>query len=550
MAKYFYTKHIAEYIATFGMTVPSTYTGKNHRWYKNYSLDPKNGYVTFTNLVFLGDLEPGTIVYNPSSSSQFEYAKILAQGVANNSDYTQHELGRVQVATGPGTLLVSGIIAEDGTFPTNGIHTDGSWYVRGELYLDDWTPGTISITGDLQRGNGIVVNWGRPPTTITVNQYEVSYQLYRDNVAQGWSFMINSITGSHAFTLPTDARVNGIEFRVRALISSGGWSNYRVSEKYNLNNNKVPTINLTTIDGRTFYENETFLISGTAKDLDIGNVVNVKYQINSEPVRAIETKISTGADISFNRTLTLKNSRLLDGTTPVTEVLADSSQHVLKVWAEDDQGGKSPEQIRTFYVVANRAPVINVDNIADQSGMVNADTIRITGRANDPDGNDITAKYRINTGALVDLPLNNGEWIVTLPIKQLVDGNNNITIEVTDSYNFKSTKTIRLRKDFRATELPESVQRYKIEPPRGSAKGILLWVQREESQTVEASISMSDVGSQESYTPMNLSVTAPVGNGVVEDEFIYEADTARASIHLKLNITGSGSVALISGVLL
>lgn len=549
MATYPYTKYAVRkgYEEVIYNTKISELSGVGG--YVNLNINQENGNVTVygTRANIVNGVYSDFPVYEKTGNTSYMKYEIRDNANRNLIEYTCFVR---QVSTKGDSITI--VWAEDGTYPVDGIHTDGFWYVRGSSSnTPPTTPGKPVATGEFRAGGDVNISW--PASTDAQGQpieYNLERKEYRGNLSSSWINTLSINVPTTRYSIPSDTAITHLEFRISARDSSNAYSGYSpISDKYNITNNKTPTINLTTVDGRTFYENETFLISGTAKDLDIGNVVNVKYQINSEPVRAIETKISTGADISFNRTLTLKNSRLLDGTTPVTEVLADSSQHVLKVWAEDDQGGKSPEQIRTFYVVANRAPVINVDNIADQSGMVNADTIRITGRANDPDGNEITAKYRINTGALIDLPLNNGEWIVTLPIKQLVDGNNNIAIEVTDSYNFKSTKTIRLRKDFRATELAESVQRYKIEPPRGSAKGILLWVQREESQTVEASISMVDSGSQESYTPMNLSVTAPVGNGMVEDEFIYEADAARASIHLKLNITGSGSVALISGVL-
>lgn len=454
----------------------------------------------------------------------------------------------------PGSFVGS-VVAENGTYPTNGKHTDGYWYVKADLYNPNTpptTPGKPVATGDFRAGGDITISW---PASTDAQGQSIEYTLqrneYRGSVVSTWINTLNTSVPTTRYTLPSDTTLTHIEFRVNARDSLNAYSaNSPTSDKYNLTNNKVPTINLTTIDGRKFYENETFLINGTATDADIGNIVSVKYQINSEPVRAIETKISSGTSIPFNKTLTMKNSRLMDGTTPVTEVLGDGSQHILKVWAEDDQGGKSPEQIRSFYVVANRAPVINVDNIANQTGAVNADTITITGRASDPDGNAMTAKYRVNTGPLNDLPLTtNGEWTLSFPIKQLVDGENSVIIEATDSYNFKSSKTVRLKKEFKSSQLGQSVQRYKIEPPKGSAKGVILWVQREEAQRVSAEISMVDNGATESYVPMDLTVTAPIGIGNVEDEFVYEADAPRTNIHLKLNITGTGSVTLISGVL-
>ncbi len=85
--------------------------------------------------------------------------------------------------------------------------------------------------------------------------------------------------------------------------------------------------------------------------------------------------------------------------------------------------------------------------------------------------------------------------------------------------------------------------------PTGSAQGVLLWIQRSEDLVVSAEISMTNGSEQETYTDMALTNSAPVSLGILEDEFTFQADTAKENINVKLNITGTGAVTLISGVL-
>ncbi|MFJ8064920.1 hypothetical protein ACIQYS_09825 [Psychrobacillus sp. NPDC096426] len=315
--------------------------------------------------------------------------------------------------------------------------------------------------------------------------------------------------------------------------------------------NQSPTLNLNTPNSTTLYENDTFLIDGTAKDADNGNIVNVWYQLNTGTARAIQTRISDGSPIEFSEQLTFKAGKLyLPNGTALTGALADGVSHKLKVWAEDNQGGKSTVAERTFYVVPNRAPSLTVDPIESLSDLINADKVTFSGETFDLDGNDVIVRYRIDNG--INTEIHNGppgRWSFDFPLSKLKDGENSIVVEVVDTYDFKFSKTIKLNKAFISTPLSQSVQRYKITPPSGSAKGVLLWIQREETQTVSAEISMTNGTGQESYSAMTLSNTAPVSLGIVEDQFQFQADSAKENINVKLDISGTGAVTLISGVL-
>lgn len=129
--------------------------------------------------------------------------------------------------------------------------------------------------------------------------------------------------------------------------------------------NSVPTIlGLAPSDIQSLTDGTNYSIEGTATDPDTGNVLTIKYKINNSPARAVTSGVSDGSSpLSFSKTLMYSNKRLWDGSMDVTGAdLAENTDHVLTVWAEDDQGGKSAEVTRKFRVIWNRPPVISGTN--------------------------------------------------------------------------------------------------------------------------------------------------------------------------------------------
>ncbi|MGF9817245.1 hypothetical protein [Brevibacillus agri] len=159
--------------------------------------------------------------------------------------------------------------------------------------------------------------------------------------------------------------------------------------------NKKPVVTLNTPDNQVLTEQATLAVSGTALDEDNGNVVTVKYKINTSAARAIASGVSDGSTpISFARTLTYSNKRLWDGAVDVAGAdLAENTDHTLTVWAEDDQGGKSAEVTRKFRVVWNRPPTISGEN-GDLGTIIERPSI--TYSAVDPEGNSFTFAEYLN----------------------------------------------------------------------------------------------------------------------------------------------------------
>ena len=322
--------------------------------------------------------------------------------------------------------------------------------------------------------------------------------------------------------------------------------------------NAAPVVNLTApTNNQTLYENDVFNITGTALDANNGNTVTIRYQINTFTTRAIKAFLSDGSTLeSFSKSLTFKNGNLYDGTTLIAENLSDGVAHTLKVWATDDQGGTSAIREIPFYVVPNRAPLLTV-NVPVISGLINSDKFTIDGTFEDSDGNNTIVSYRLNGESSVQVAESvNGSFEFELSFGQLVIGANEIVIEAVDSYGAKVSKTVKLNKAAVETPLLKSTARYKVNPPTGSARGVLLWIQRDENLDIDVSISMTMQGEAESFVPLTVSNSAPLDQNspIIEDEFYHEADGTKDNIILQIHMERtslevSDKIYLISGVL-
>jgi len=143
---------------------------------------------------------------------------------------------------------------------------------------------------------------------------------------------------------------------------------YAVTVEYSDNSN--PSIVVSTASNQVLNPGSKILLKGTATDIDNGNVVGIKYQVNNGPIKTLHSAVSNGTAIAFTSTLTFKDKRLYDGTVDVTnENLAENIDHRINIWAEDDQGGKSETVLRNFRVILNRPPVISVDGDPQDKGL-------------------------------------------------------------------------------------------------------------------------------------------------------------------------------------
>ncbi|MGO0061836.1 DNRLRE domain-containing protein [Brevibacillus fluminis] len=212
-----------------------------------------------------------------------------------------------------------------------------------------------------------------------------------------------------------------------------------------LNVNQAPTLTLTTADNQTLTEQAILTLNGSAVDPDNGNVLTVKYKLNSGTARAIASGVSDGSTpISFAKTLTYRDKRLWDGSTDVAGAdLAENIDHILTVWSEDDKGGKSAEQTRKFRAVWNRPPVIDGSN--GDLGTI-SDPLSKTYTVTDPESNAFTITEKINGTVIRTFAGVAGQQeTITIPadkwIRLELDTPHALSIEATDSKGMTATRT-------------------------------------------------------------------------------------------------------------
>ncbi|MFF0831036.1 glycine-rich protein [Brevibacillus sp. NPDC003359] len=215
-----------------------------------------------------------------------------------------------------------------------------------------------------------------------------------------------------------------------------------------LNLNKKPVVTLDTPDNQTLTENSTLKVSGQAVDEDVGDVVSVFYKINSGPTQAAASSISDGSTpILFDKTLTYRNKRIYLGDTDITGIdLAENTDHILTVSAEDNKQGKSLEVTRKLRVVWNRPPVIDGQN--KDLGIMEAPPVE-TYTVTEPESNPFTVTEKINGVVIRTFPgVADRQESITIPKDlwlRLEPGvPHTLTIEATDNQGMSSTRTFTL----------------------------------------------------------------------------------------------------------
>lgn len=318
--------------------------------------------------------------------------------------------------------------------------------------------------------------------------------------------------------------------------------------------NSAPTLNISTVNNLLISEGSTFTISGNAIDVDNGNVVTVKYQINKGTGRAAQSGVSNGSTpLSFSKVLTYRGGRLYEGSVDVSGLLAEGTNHTVTIWAEDDQGGKSDVVTRTFTVKHNKTPILTVGTFpAVQSGLIPPDSITLSGTASDPDGNTITVKGKLNSGTeqTVLSGVASGNWLYSFKVSDLKAGANTVTITSTDQFGLSTVKTFNVNNAVTETPMKKSVARYKILAPKGSAREILAWLKREKGNlVVDAEASFVDKGLPEQYTAMTKE-SVDLTTSISEDELLGAVATAKSDVMFRLTLSRTNTSTNESAVML
>ncbi|MGD6845222.1 hypothetical protein ACQCVH_22220 [Bacillus infantis] len=540
----------------------------NELLYKAATIDSSNNIVlsqptSYSTSNTLRDLPNGTYYFKTGSN----VSRIDIGGGNSGSGYRSFIYYKVTASVrteySKGSFIEY-INAEYNAYTNNARNSDGWWYERqGLANTAPSTPGafTSPASGMILKG-GETYNFAFGVSTdaegpVTYELQKIEYSAGDTNIP--WVNVDTSLQSNQKpYTITSDKTKNRARFRVRSKDSGGLYSPYSVSPEYEIVHNAAPTLTLNMSDSQTLYEASVFTIEGNAVETDNGNVLSVKYEINNGPYKTIDAKVSDGSTpLTFSKQLTFRQGFLYDGENIVSGELAGGVEHTLTVWSEDDQNGKSPDTVRTFFVVPNRAPELVFNAIEPISNSINAEKLRVTGSVTDPEGDVVKLSYLLNSGEAVvfyeDVP---GEWSFDIDIKDLAEGSNPIEIEAEDIYGAKDTELRTITKTKNSTPQKAAVAIYEITPPAGSAQEVIAWIQREIGDLgIEAEISMTGPDDQENFVPMTLTNSAPVGGtDSMEDEFGYQATEAKSKIILKLKLTredttSPAAINLISGVL-
>lgn len=295
------------------------------------------------------------------------------------------------------------------------INSNNSKYVTGQL------------TGFVVSTTGVFIPVIRALEVTSVSSPGVSYfypQIYHSGTS-GDSFNVDSFRVFKITKAQYDALPTNVDLATAQAIAA-----------------QYPYIDPN--NNQTLTEGNTYPIAGTATDADSGNVVTVKYKIDNGTAYNLTASVSDGTTpINFSKTLTYLNNRLYDGQNPVTPILDENVTHTLTVWAEDDQGGKSPDTTRNFTVLYNQPPEISG---SDQDLGTITDPPSIQYSVTDVEGYSFTITEAVDGNTIRTFPGVDGQQeTLTIPLEMWITlepgVTHQLTITATDQYNATSVRT-------------------------------------------------------------------------------------------------------------
>lgn len=224
MAKYYYNKYLIATATRYNeASWGSDYnTSSNVQGYYRYY-----GFNNVTNAYYnigspVGNIQTwtGDVFYYSAGSFVERHV------VTSNADWTSRVRGNraykytndstTYLEYSRGSLIESNIIAENGTYPTNG-RSGGYWWVRGSAVPLPTTPSSIAAPTPLKSGESITISWGAS-TNAT------SYQLERSLNSGAYVEIYSGADLNFEDTVPKGTLT--VQYRVKAS-GPGGDSAYQ-----------------------------------------------------------------------------------------------------------------------------------------------------------------------------------------------------------------------------------------------------------------------------------------------------------------------------------
>ncbi|MFH1155844.1 MAG: choice-of-anchor U domain-containing protein [Pseudomonadota bacterium] len=243
-------------------------------------------------------------------------------------------------------------------------------------------------------------------------------------------------------------------------------------------------VNITApVDGASFFLNDFIRFTGNATDKEDGALSGSSLKWYSSLNKDPSQPIGTGEDFATNL--------LVPGTHRITLVATDSSGNTRSVYI--------------IITVVNRLPVVTITSPAAASENVWKDSIRFTGKAEDPEDGIISDSTKFKWISSLDGVLGTGS---SLTLATLSKGTHVITLQVTDSNGGVGSAAVTIHVS--ANEPPTSVRI--IKPLDGSVHILKNQILFEGTATDKEDGDLSGE-SLKWYSSLSADPSQPIGTG-------------------------------------
>lgn len=171
--------------------------------------------------------------------------------------------------------------------------------------------------------------------------------------------------------------------------------------------NTPPTINVTSSFDKAYYPTQTVKVTGTVNDIDVGDVLTVKYAIDS------------GAEITIGNNYRPNGNAVPFNTSFVIPTSISTGQHMIQLWAADDKGNMS-------------VPVTVYFNVGSDTTPPDA-THQITPSSRTKGNVDIALKVTDSQSGVKNVTLPNGQVVTTTNINFTATNNGNYKFILVDN---------------------------------------------------------------------------------------------------------------------
>jgi len=258
--------------------------------------------------------------------------------------------------------------------------------------------------------------------TVTKIGRNQNYESYHNKVRQKVDFFSDSgvvIFNGNEIGIRTNYEPTSLKIRGEL---DADWGSFYLTAMYLLDQplklrNEKPSIQLTSSNQQIVSEingHNNLVITGNVKDSDIGDTLTLRYSVDGTSLNNVNfgSIVANGSEQPFSHNITIDPS-IPEGT------------RTIRVWVEDNKGGKSNEVTHSFKVDKS-GPTITVSNITENQVIVNAvlPAISIT------DANTYSKEILLN-----DLPYVEGTEINT-------SGQQTLKINAVDAVGNTAAKTV------------------------------------------------------------------------------------------------------------